>query len=133
MQASQLAVGGVFARVEFHKVGTHLLCGLDLVRFRFNEQAYRDVVVFQGGYELGKLVYLGSHVQAAFNGDFLVVFLHQGDHVRLHVGGKLQHFGGGGDFQVQLGGDGSTEQAYVPVLYVALVFAEVDGYAHATG
>ena len=72
---------------------------------------------------------LAGHVQAAFGGDFLSAFGHEHGLVGLDATGDVNHFVGGGHFEVEFDLTDRFEPLNIVVLDVAAVFAEMDGDA----
>ena len=104
----------------------------DLRQFGVDEHAADDAGFTEPGHRPLEFGFLPDDVQATFRGDFVPPFRHQHGHFRPDPAGDVDHFVGGGHFEVELDLREQAQLFNVVILNVAAVFAQVHGDAVGT-
>jgi hypothetical protein len=118
---------GIAAGMEFHGSGAGTMGGIDLREIGINECA--DAYFGRG--ELGndrlKPALIRNDVKTPFRGDFLPVFRHEADFIRLEEKRLANHRRSCGHFKIKRHPNGAGKLANIGGLDVTAVLAQVDG------
>ncbi len=122
----------VAAGMNFDEICARLLREIDNRPVRLDEQRHQHAEAVKHLHNPPDPLHVSAHIKAAFGGELLPLFRHEGDLVRHHPLCDVNHVFGERHFKVELSPDHVPKRDHVAVLYMPPVFAQMHGYAVGT-
>lgn len=123
----------VTTRVEFDHSRAGLRRGPDLVGVWIDKQTDGDGLFLEAAYGGLDPIALPCHIEPPLGGDLLALLRHEGNLIGMDGQREFEDRVYGCHFEIEGGSDYLPKEAYVAVLDVAPVFAEMDGDSGSAG
>ena len=117
----------IMTRMNFNSGRTCLYRGFDLGHIRIYEQGHPNPRIRQFDARVPHLLKIAHHIETAFCGQFFAPFRHQAHIFGLDATRKIDHLIGNSAFKIHAGFKQSAQELYIAVLYMAPVFAQMQG------